>query len=339
MNIIRARAPARISFGGGGTDIEPYCTEHGGAIISTTISKYTYVTLHEKSAPDEDTTVYAHDLHEITRIPAGTYKYDGKADIAKAVLKHFDIQKPVEIHIHSDLPPGSGMATSSSLTVALIGACAHFQRHRLSKYDVAYLAYKIEREELKQRGGYQDQFAAAFGGFNYIEFRDRVTVYPLRLSTRVRLELHYRLLLVYTGQTHLSSAIQEQMMKGYTLQRADFLEGMARLKKVAKQMRDLLTLNDIVRFAEFGQLLHEGWEAKQSLSDKISTGEVDALYLLARQEGALGGKLLGAGGGGHVLLFIDPEKRASLVEKMEGIGGQIIPFDFESSGLRVWAIE
>ncbi len=338
MVVFRARAPARISFGGGGTDIKPYCAEHGGAVTSTTISKYTYVTLHEKNAPEEVTTVYAHDLHEITRIPAGQYKYDGKADLVKAVLKHFDVRQPVEIHIHSDLPPGSGMATSSSLTVALIGACARMQKRRLSKYDVAYLAYKIEREELGQRGGYQDQFAAAFGGFNYIKFKESVTVHPLRLTSRVRLELRYRLLLVYTGKTHLSSAIQEQMMQGYSLQKADFLEGMARLKKVAKQMRDLLILDDLGRLDEFGQLLHEGWDAKQSLSDKISTGEVDALYMLARQEGALGGKLLGAGGGGHVLLFINPEKRATLVEKLEGLGGQVVPFEFDSTGLRVWSV-
>ncbi len=337
MEVIRARAPARISFGGGGTDIEPYCSEHGGAVISTTISKYTYVSLHDKDPSEDQTTVYAHDLHEVTRFTPGNYVYDGKADLAKAVLKHFNIQKPVEIHIHSDLPPGSGMATSSSLTVALIGACAHLQEQRLSKYDVSYLAYKIERDDLKQRGGYQDQFAAAFGGFNYIRFRNRVTVYPLKLSARVRLELRYRLLLVYTGQTHLSSAIQEQMMKGYTLQKANFLDGMARLKRVAKKMRDLLVSDDLSRFNEFGQLLHEGWESKQSLSDKISTGEVDALYMLARQEGAIGGKLLGAGGGGHVLLFIDPEKRATLLEKLEGLGGQVIPFEFESKGLQVWS--
>ncbi len=338
MLTIRAKAPSRISFAGGGTDIAPYCTEHGGAVFSTTISKYTYVTLHEKDAAEQESTIYAHDLHQVTSIPQGKYIFDGHADLAKAVLKHFNVQKPVEIHIHSDLPPGSGMATSSSLTVALIGVCARMQKRRLSKYDVAYLAYKIEREELKQRGGYQDQFAAAFGGFNYIKFRDRVTVYPLKISSRVRLELRYRLLLVYTGQTHLSSAIQEQMMKGYSLQKADFLEGMARLKKVAKQMRDLLILDDLGRLDEFGQLLHEGWEAKQSLSDKISTGEVDALYMLARQEGALGGKLLGAGGGGHVLLFINPEKRATLVEKLEGLGGQVVPFEFDSTGLRVWSV-
>ncbi len=338
MVTIRAKAPSRISFAGGGTDIAPYCNEHGGAVFSTTISKYTYVTFHEKDAAEQQTTIYAHDLHQVTSIPAGQYTYDGKADLPKAVLKHFHVQQPVEIHIHSDLPPGSGMATSSSLTVALIGACARLQRCRLSKYDVAYLAYKIEREELKQRGGYQDQFAAAFGGFNYIEFRDRVTVNPLRLSARVRFELHYRLLLVYTGQTHLSSAIQEQMMKGYTLHKSDFLGSMARLKEIAKQMRDLLMLDDLVCLDEFGLLLHEGWEAKQSLSEKISTSEVDAIYMLARQEGALGGKLLGAGGGGHVLLFIDPEKRATLVEKLEDLGAEVVPFEFESSGLRVWTL-
>jgi D-glycero-alpha-D-manno-heptose-7-phosphate kinase len=338
MVVIRAKAPARISFGGGGTDIAPYSTEHGGAVISTTISKYTYVTLHDKDPAEQETTIHAHDLRQVTTFPPGQFVYDGKVDLAKAVLKHFNIQQPVEIHIHSDLPPGSGMATSSSLAVALIGACAGFQGRRLSKYDAAYLAYKIEREELKQRGGYQDQFAAAFGGFNYIKFRDHVTVYPMKLSPRVRLELRYRLLLVYTGQTHLSSAIQEQTMKGYTLQKANFLDGMARLKKVAKDMRDLLSLDDLSRLNEFGQLLHEGWEAKQSLSDKISTDEVDALYMLARQQGALGGKLLGAGGGGHFLLFIDPEKRATLVEKMESFGGQVVPFEFESKGLQVWSV-
>ena len=206
----------------------------------------------------------------------------------------------------------------------------------MTKYDVANLAYKLEREELGQRGGYQDQYAAAFGGFNYITFRDEVTVMPLILPPKVLLELRYRLILVFTGQTHLSSAIQEQVMEGYDLKKASFLDGMEELKRVAKAIRDLLIREDLTHLDEFGSLLHEGWLAKKSLSDKISTDEVEMLYLLARDEGPIGGKLLGAGGGGHLLLFIDPSRRMQLLERLLELGAIVVPFEFENEGLQVW---
>jgi D-glycero-alpha-D-manno-heptose-7-phosphate kinase len=326
-----------VSFGGGGTDMEPYCSEHGGAVISTTISKFTYVTMTSDLEPDRGTIIVnAYDLNQRIEFDVGDYQYNDQVDLVKAVLKHFDVQQPLEISIHSDLPPGSGLATSSSLVVALIGACARLQGRSMTRHDIAYLAYKLEREELGQRGGYQDQFAATFGGFNYMEFWNRVTVMPLRLSPRMLLELRYRLLLIYTGQTHLSAGIQEQVMAGYEQQQASFLDGMEELKRVTKAIRDLLLDDDMSSFDAFGTLLHEGWLAKKSLSDRITTEEVEVLYLLARQEGAIGGKLLGAGGGGHLLLFIDPARRVELTRKLEELGGIVVPFEFESDGLQVW---
>jgi D-glycero-alpha-D-manno-heptose-7-phosphate kinase len=284
----------------------------------------------------ESTTINAHDLKETVTFDVGDYEYNGQGDLVKAVLKYFDIRQPLVIDIHSDLPPGSGLATSSSLVVALIGACNRLIGGSMTKYDVANLAYKLEREELGQRGGYQDQYAAAFGGFNYITFRDEVTVMPLILPPKVLLELRYRLILVFTGQTHLSSAIQEQVMEGYDLKKASFLDGMEELKRVAKAIRDLLIREDLTHLDEFGSLLHEGWLAKKSLSDKISTDEVEMLYLLARDEGAIGGKLLGAGGGGHLLLFIDPSRRMQLLERLLELGAIVVPFEFENEGLQVW---
>ncbi|MHA1731231.1 MAG: GHMP family kinase ATP-binding protein [Promethearchaeota archaeon] len=336
MNGSRAKAPVRVSFGGGGTDMEPYCSEHGGAVVSTTISKYVYVSAYMLENDRDEVVVNSVDLNRVDKFPVGHYYYDGRSDLVKSVLKHFNVDIPLNVVIHSDLPPGSGMGTSSSLVVALIAAISRVVGVKLDTGQVALLAYKLEREELGQRGGYQDQYAAAFGGFNYITFGERVEVHPLELSRSFLDEFHYRLLLVYTGRTHLSSEVQDQVMQGYTLHKKTFLEGMAELVKVANGMRDILATNDTNRLEEFARLLHEGWLAKKSLSEKITTSEVEKIYLVARREGALGGKLLGAGGGGHVLLFVDPSRRVSLVEKLRCLGGEIVQFEFEPTGVRAW---
>lgn len=319
--------------------MDPYAAEHGGAVISTTINKFLNVSLYPRPDHEDETCVHALDLDAVDTFSPTGCTYDGHSDLVKATLKHFHVTRPLDIHIHSDLPPGSGMGTSSALTVALIGACARLKGQVLSNYAIARLAYHLEREELGQRGGYQDQYAAAFGGFNYIKFGARVTVYPLNLSIRLKNELRARLLLAFTGKTHLSHDIQQQVVQGYTQRKASYMHGMGELKRVAREMRDLLVQEDLAKLDEFGRLLHEGWVAKKSLSDKISTNQVEHIYLLAREAGAIGGKLLGAGGGGHVLLFINPLDRARVLANLEDVGTEFVPFEFEPHGVRVWSFE
>lgn len=333
--IIRSKSPFRISFGGGGTDVPPYCWEHGGAVISTTIDKYTYVTI----APNKNRAISIHSLDYRFKKSfeiGEELEYDGKLDIVKAIINEFSVDKGCNLLIHSDMPPGSGMGVSSSVTVALIGAFTEFLGIYMDEYEIAELAYHIEREELGMEGGYQDQYASAFGGLNYIEFKDSVIVNPLRLRAEILNECQYRLLLCYTGDTRLSSEIQVDLVKRYKERRRDSIEGMRNLKRIADEMKYSLLKGD---FKGFGELLHQGWMEKKRLSNKITNPEIDKLYEIARENGAIGGKILGAGGGGHLLLFCEYDKRFKVADKIKEYGVKIIDFGFETKGLQIWRVK
>jgi len=332
VKIIRSRAPFRISFAGGGTDIPPYCLDHGGQVMSSTINKYMYISM--ETTGGEKIKVISHDLDEIGEFEAGDYDLDGKFDLVKATLQRMEFKNGCNIHIHSDLPARSGMGTSSALVVALIGAIARFQRKNLTKNDIAKLACKIEREDIKEQGGYQDQYAAAFGGFNFITFRKEILVYPLKIEPQVIDEINYRLILYFTGKTRLSKEIQQQVLQNY--EKIDFQEGMEALKASAEKIRDILVRGDPKGLDAFGKELHKAWISKQRLSDKISNPEIERLYKYAMNHGALGGKLLGAGGGGFLLLYSKATERMSLEKNLRALGGEITQFTFESSGVQSW---
>jgi len=332
---IRAKAPFRISFGGGGTDVPPYCWEHGGAVVSTTIDKYAYATLRPISVRKINVRSIDYNLKKSFEL--GELEYDGQLDLVKATINEFNVRKGFDLLIHGEMPPGSGMGTSSSMTVALIGCLKEFTNRRMSKREIAELAYHIEREELKEKGGYQDQYAPAFGGFNYMEFfKNRVNVTPLRLSQELMNELLYRLLLFYTGETRLSSEIHEDMAKRYKEGKRDYLKGMHNLKRIAHEMRRGLLRGD---FERFGELLHEGWMEKRRLSGKITSPEIDRLYEIAREKGAIGGKILGAGGGGHLLVFCEPERKFEVADEFIKYGVRTVSFGFESRGLQTWGVK
>jgi len=230
------------------------------------------------------------------------------------------------------------MGGSSSLTVAVIGAIDKFYDLGLSKYDIAQKSYEIERIELGQKGGYQDQFAASFGGFNFIEFSNKIKITPIKTTKEMINELQYRLILCYVGGSHFSSDIQDEVLQAYKIEKKFYLEAMQDLKEVAYSMKSIIESKDIGMLSEFGELLDKGWLAKKSLSSKISTKEIEKFYLISRKFGVLGGKLLGAGGGGHLLLFCEPEKKFLVMREMEKIGGKIINFNFDPNGLQVWRI-
>ncbi|MFX0010638.1 MAG: GHMP kinase, partial [Candidatus Hermodarchaeota archaeon] len=254
------------------------------------------------------------------------------------VVNNLDIDKGFDVITFSELPLGSGMGGSSSLSVALIGAFNHYLKLGLTIKEIAQKAYYLERIELKQKGGYQDQFAAAYGGFNFMEFGKDVKVYPIQTSQEMINELQFCLILCYVGGSHFSSDIQDEVLHGYEIEKKSYIEVMQDLKNVALSMRKIVESKDISKLNEFGKLIHKGWEAKKSLSSKISNKNIEQFYLTSRRFGVLGGKLLGAGGGGHLLLYSDPSKKVEVIQKLEEIGGIIVNFHFNHKGLEVWEI-
>lgn len=335
--IIRSKAPFRVSFGGGGTDMAPYCIEHGGCVISTTIDRHVYLTL--KPRQDKKIRVFSSNLNREFIFNIGDKDYSTEFELFKGIINVLEVKDGFDIFFYSELPAGSGMGGSSTLSVALIGALNEHYKFGFSKYKIAQKAYDIERIELKQKGGYQDQFAAAYGGFNFIEFTDVVNIIPLKASEEMMNELHFCLILCYVGGSHFSSDIQDEVLKGYEIEKKSYMEAMQDLKNVAHSMRTIVESNNLYRLTEFGELLHRGWLAKKSLSTKISNKNIENFYLTSRKFGVLGGKLLGAGGGGHLLLFSDPSKKHIVIQELEKIDGKIVNFHFNPRGLEVWKVK
>ena len=334
--IIRSKAPFRVSFGGGGTDMAPYCIEHGGCVINTTIDRHVHITL--KPRHDKKIVILSINDNEEFEFNVGDHDYSTKFELFKGIINVLNVNEGFNIIIYSELPTGSGMGGSSSFSVALIGAFNRYYNFGLSKHDIAQKAYEIERSELKQKGGYQDQFAASYGGFNFMEFTKVVSVTPIKTTEEILNELHFRLILCYVGGTHFSSDIQDDVLKGYEIEKKSYMDAMQDLKNVAHSMKSIIESNDLNSLNNFGEILHQGWLAKKSLSSKISNKNIENFYLTSRNLGILGGKLLGAGGGGHLLLFSDPSKKYGIIKELEKIGGKIINFHFNPKGLEVWQI-
>jgi D-glycero-alpha-D-manno-heptose-7-phosphate kinase len=337
MDILRSKAPLRISFAGGGTDVSPYPEERGGAVLNATIDKYAYATLFADPGNGEakvhsldfDVTAEYRAPHEMV--------YNGELDLVKAFLKHFHrSDRSMEIFLHSDAPPRTGLGGSSTLSVSLVSLFQRYLKLPMTTYEVAELAYKIERVDLGEPGGRQDQYAAAFGGFNFIEFTGSSTVVnPLRIDPEVMNELAYRLMLVYTGVTRYSGTIIENQTTAYREGRSATVQGLDDAKKLAFAMKkELLTGN----LDAMGELLHEGWEAKKKFTEGVSNPTIDQFYETARAAGALGGKLTGAGGGGYLLLFCDFRRRQEVAKAVTNAGGHIVDFAFCLEGAQSWAV-
>jgi D-glycero-alpha-D-manno-heptose-7-phosphate kinase len=335
--LIRAKAPLRISFAGGGTDVPPFPQFEGGCVLSTTISRYAYCTLRPRE--DQNVTVDSLDFGlSITYPPEDILEYDGKLDLVKAAIRrlHTADQRGFDLLIHSDAPPGSGLGASSAMMVALVGVLKEYGNLPLTDYEVADLACHIEREELGIQGGLQDQYAAAFGGFNYIEFlADRVIVNPLKISADVANELQYNLLLAYTGTMRLSGHIIQDQVSLYERQEPRTMDALRELKRLTIEMKNAILRRHLT---DFGELLHQEWQHKKKLSPKISDHQLDALYDTAREHGALGGKVTGAGGGGYMLLYCRSGKKHIVAEKLKELGCAITEFSLEPLGLQTWRV-
>jgi D-glycero-alpha-D-manno-heptose-7-phosphate kinase len=344
MPILRSKAPLRISFAGGGTDVSPYPEEKGGAVLNCTIDKFAYATLETVPDGAGATSIESLDYNvTVNYQKASDLIYNGELDLVKATVKVFRPKGPdgqgtdsVRLFLHSDAPAGTGLGGSSTMCVALVGAFQRYLREPWTSYEVAELAYRIEREELGMQGGRQDQYAAAFGGFNFMEFtRDRTIVNPLKINPDVQNELAYRLLLCYTGQSHYSNDIIVQQTRNYTERRGDTVEALDQTKRLAVDMKNELLRGNL---DEMGRLLDEGWKFKKQFTAGISNERIDALYARAREAGALGGKLLGAGGGGYILLFCDFARKAKVARAVQDAGGRTTTFALEPNGLQTWTV-
>ena len=337
--IIRSKAPLRISFAGGGTDISPYPEERGGVVLCTTIDRYAISSL--QTSEDRHLSVHSLDYDLQARYNMDEEEklsYDGEMDLVKAVVNSMceDKSAGLDFFMHSDAPPGTGLGSSSTMVVSLIGAVKHWQRQPLTDYEIAELAYHIERKELAIAGGMQDQYAAVFGGFNLIEFHDNaVIVNPLRVTDEILNELQYNLLMVYTGKSRLSGNIITTQVDNYKRGEEEVIDALDELKAITYEVKNALLTG---RLDDFGALLHEGWKNKKKVAAQITTSNIDELYSLAREHGALGGKILGAGGGGHLLIYCPFQKKHIIAEHLERAGAEVVNFAFEQRGLQTWEV-
>ncbi len=345
MRILRSKAPLRISFAGGGTDVSPYPEEKGGAVLNCTIDRYAYATL--EAFPDGGGAVEVESLdYNVTvnyQKASDFVEPTGDLDLVQAALRV--LRRPanggsttdrLKLFLHSDAPPGTGLGSSSTMVVALVGAFQQYLREPWTSYEIAELAYEIERREFGMKGGRQDMYAAAFGGFNFMEFLgDRTVVNPLKIRPEVVNELAYRLLLCYTGTSHYSNDIIERQQKSYADKRADTVSALDATKQLAVDMKNELLRGNL---DEMGRLLDLGWQHKKRFTDGITNDRIDAFYAKAREAGALGGKLVGAGGGGYLLLFCDFSRRAKVQQAVQQAGGRVEGFSLEPEGLQTWSV-
>lgn len=337
--VLRSRAPLRVSFAGGGTDVAPFPQREGGAVLSGTISSFAYATLR----PRVDGRITVQSLDYGYSIGFGVdepVEYNGELDLPKAAIRRIrEIPGALDVtgfdlFLHTNAPPGSGLGSSSAVMVSVIGLVAAHCGLDLTQYEIAELAYKLEREDLGIPGGSQDQYAAAFGGFNFIEFSgDDVLVNPLRIRHSTIHELEHNMLLAFTGQTRVSDHIIEDQRSRYEEGNARALEGLRAQKELASRMKSALVRGEV---DSFGRLLGEAWEEKQKMSDRIATPLISEAMKRALACGALGGKVTGAGGGGHMVFVCEFERRHLVAEELLSMGMTVSEPIFSEHGVTTW---
>ncbi|MBI4844369.1 MAG: GHMP kinase [Nitrospirae bacterium] len=340
--IIRSRAPVRISFGGGGTDLPPYCDRYGGIVLNATINKYIYVTLIPRK--ERDIKIISADYkRSFVFDNLDNIVFDGDLDLIKAVILKMEPDHGFELFLRSDIPPNTGLGSSGAVATALIGAFNHLRGdNKLNKYEIAELAYDIETKDLHNVGGRQDQYASVFGGFNYIEFYSGsfVRVSPVTIEKDYIYELEKHLVLAFLGARGPSGEIQSIMTDQQIdesgsgeNEKTKILNG---LKEDCRHMYQTLASGELDKF---GRLLDNSWNKKRSLSSMVSTKHIDEIYQKAKEAGALGGKITGAGGGGCMIFFCKSNKEHEVTKCLEEMGVKVIDFTFDNDGLVVWEIK
>jgi D-glycero-alpha-D-manno-heptose-7-phosphate kinase len=339
---IRARVPLRLGLAGGGTDLSPYCDRFGGAVLNTTIDRYAYAFI--APSPDGMLHFVAPDLGVTEHFPPQLAALaDAKLLLHAGVVRRMallyagGVVAPLTVTSYVEAPAGSGLGSSSALVVALVEAFRAFHNAPLGLYDVAHLAFEIERIDLDLAGGKQDQYAATFGGINFIEFQagDRVIVNPLRVTPDVALELETSMVICFTGVSRRSETIIIEQQRGIGAPTGTTLDSLHQLKSDALDMKDALLRGQIPRMAE---ILNRSWVAKQRTAAGISTGLIEQLHAIAFAHGAIGGKVSGAGGGGFMMFIVPPDRRVQVIRALTEAGADADGVRFVAAGAESWTV-
>lgn len=339
--IIRSKAPLRLGLAGGGTDVSPYADLYGGAILNITIGMHAYATI--KPLSGKKIRIKAMDRGEELVLEANKQlPINGQLDLAKGVYNRVVrdyVKKPLafELTTYVDAPPGSGLGSSSTLVVAILGAFVEWLKLPLGEYDIANLAYRIEREDLGMHGGRQDQYAATFGGVNYMEFYDKekVIVNPLRVRESWLHELEHNLILFYTETSRLSSEIIKKQSENVKKKNKKSIEAMHSLKEQSVRMKEALLKGEVDRI---GDILHYGWQHKKAMAEGISNPHIEGIYNAAMKAGATGGKVSGAGGGGFMFFYAPYTTKFKVIEALNKVGGRVMRYNFTPHGLTAWTV-
>jgi D-glycero-alpha-D-manno-heptose-7-phosphate kinase len=339
--IHRSKAPLRIGLAGGGTDVSPYSDLYGGAILNMTVSLYAHASIEETN--DGLIHLEAYDRLETETHPvAPELPINKHLDLLKGVYNRIQRDYPfackgLKIGTFVDAPAGSGLGTSSTLVVAVLGAFMQYLKIPMSDYDMARYAYEIERNELGLAGGKQDQYAATFGGVNYMEFfaNDRVLVNPLRIRAEYLLELENNLVLFYTETSRESATIIKEQQANVQSGNTGSIDAMHKLKEQAQQMKEALLRGQL---HHIGEILDYGFEQKRRMAEHISNSQIDAIYKLAKDAGATGGKISGAGGGGFMIFYCPGNTRHRVIQQLGTLQGRVRPYSFTQQGVQTWSI-
>ena len=339
--IIRSKAPLRLGLAGGGSDVSPYSDIFGGLILNATINLYAYCTIEETN--NNTIEFCSYDAHCFKIYEAkNELEIDGEASLLKGVynrvVKDF-VHNPLSFKIttYNDAPAGSGLGTSSTMVVCILKAFVEWLGLPLGDYEISRLAYEIERKDLGLSGGKQDQYAAAFGGFNYMEFlqNDIVIVNPLKIKRWIIDELEASMVLFFTGASRSSAAIIDEQKKNTSTGNNDAIEAMHKIKQSAIDMKLALLKGDIDAFAK---ILREGWENKKKMANHITNPMIQEAMDTAIAAGAKAGKVSGAGGGGFIMFVVEPTRKREVIEALGKLNGFVMPFQFSDGGAHGWKI-
>lgn len=339
--IYRSKAPLRIGLAGGGTDVSPYSDRFGGAILNATVSLFAYANI--ELIPEKKIILQAMDrdeqqFHSLKNI----LPLDGRLDLLKGVYNRIKADYSIPetgfcLSTFVDAPAGSGLGTSSTLVVAIIGAFVEWLKLPLGDYDIAHYAYEIERKDLALSGGKQDQYAAMFGGVNFMEFyeKDKVIVNPLRIKPQYLHELENNLVLYYTSTSRESAAIIDEQVKNVNNKNKKSIDAMHQLKEQARKMKEALLRGNL---DEIGEILDFGFQQKRMMAENISNNRIEEIYNAAISAGATGGKISGAGGGGFMIFYCPRNTRHAVIAELKKYGGEIKNFTFTKYGLTTWCL-
>ncbi|MGE5329792.1 MAG: dehydrogenase [Deltaproteobacteria bacterium] len=338
--IVRARAPLRLGLAGGGTDVSPYSDDFGGCVLNAAIDMYAYCTI--ELTDTGIVSLNAVDRKEYFESESKAFfELDGILNLHKGIynriVKQFNNSKPLYLNLttYSDAPAGSGLGSSSTMVVAILKAFTEALNLPLGEYDIAHLAYEIERIDVKLSGGKQDQYAASFGGFNFIEFyeNDRVVVNPLRIKEWIISELESAMVLYYTGVSRESAKIIEEQANNVKEKNIKSIEAMHELKADALIMKEAILKGEISKFSRY---LGKSWEAKKKMAASITNENLENVFKIAMENGAYAGKVSGAGGGGFMMFMVEPVRKLELVNALNELGGKVVNFHFTKQGAQSW---